>query len=536
MQPIKPSLIKNLISKIFHHQFFPNIMEKKVGLIGRIKEEEEGEREGKNNSEGISISTWGHRFKFAFITFLNKKKKETLILPSNFNPEAHIKNFPPYIYGFPEEKKFNIDKMNYILGLLTEIPAKNKDIIDEDGFVPIYTPLIQNHIKEYPLYFKYLLQTDVLRQNSHYAEGKSMSYAWAEEYVDKKFVPIRTIEDPDFSIEEPNENLANFPYLMHWYNTKKLTINKEAATAFAWDVKNDRMPDKSKWQINKDTGRKKNPINQYQAALYNIYSCYSYDYKVHIDDNVHRLHSVLTYMQHEFRNFVTYDNTQLVCIDIKNCNLYLACAILNTEFWNPNSTLPISLQSLPHNIQDRLSIPSLSIMLGKFFSKLQGNEFDEYIHLVSTGSMYESIMKAVKKTTGNEIPRVEAKTAIFSLIFSSNRNHYGNKVIRDYLRESFPTVLEIFQLIKKDYKIEGEEKPHARLACLLQSIESEIILHRCCKRIWEEGGHKVPIFTIHDSIVTTKSNEKYVYSVMMQEFERNVGVAPSLSIEYWGSN
>ena len=67
----------------------------------------------------------------------------------------------------------------------------------------------------------------------------------------------------------------------------------------------------------------------------------------------------------------------------------------------------------------------------------------------------------------------------------------------------------------------------------MQSIESEIILHRCCKRIWDERNHQVPVFTIHDSIATTLENVEYVKSVMEEELRKAIGVTPTLSVERW---
>jgi len=96
----------------------------------------------------------------------------------------------------------------------------------------------------------------------------------------------------------------------------------------------------------------------------------------------------------------------------------------------------------------------------------------------------------------------------------------------------FPAVTKLFSIIKTAFR-GGDKDQHNRLACLLQSIESEIILHRCCKRIWEEGEHKIPVFTIHDSIVTTVDNLEFVKRIMEEELTRNIGLAPSLSIETW---
>ncbi len=52
----------------------------------------------------------------------------------------------------------------------------------------------------------------------------------------------------------------------------------------------------------------------------------------------------------------------------------------------------------------------------------------------------------------------------------------------------------------------------------------------------EEGEQQVPIFTIHDSIVTTKGNEDFVKRIMEEELTRAIGVPPTLQVEEWREN
>ena len=89
--------------------------------------------------------------------------------------------------------------------------------------------------------------------------------------------------------------------------------------------------------------------------------------------------------------------------------------------------------------------------------------------------------------------------------------------------ENFPQIYGLIELIKND--------DYTALACLLQNIESEIILHRCCSAIWNEGRQQVPVFTIHDSICTTKGNEGLVQKIMSNVLEENIGVTPTIKVE-----
>ena len=109
---------------------------------------------------------------------------------------------------------------------------------------------------------------------------------------------------------------------------------------------------------------------------------------------------------------------------------------------------------------------------------------------------------------------------ILTTLFSKNRYM---PTCKRYFRMYFSDIYRLIELVK--------ETDHTALACLLQNIESEIILHRCCKIIWEEGNGKIPVFTIHDSICTTKGNENYVKDIMQSILRKNIGIPPSIKVE-----
>jgi len=506
--------IMNIIKKVYNKLFNNDKLDK---LVIEVK--------------GSSIG------RYLFLVFLSKPR--IISLPVNFKPEEHIVNYPPVNYGFTIGIKFNIKKMNYILGLLSEIPANNKNLILENGYIPIHSSTIRNNIKDYLLYIDYLIATHVIVSDNTYIVGeKSKGFKWTKQYENAEFIPFNqaeTIENTENIINVNVENVENYPYLNYWYKQNKLIINTLNARRYAQNMKAYKMEDRSRWDYNKEKDCLKYPINQYHAILYNLASINKFDYRLKIDDNVHRLHSTLTNMQKDFRNFFTYNSNTLVSIDITNSQPYLSCALFNPEFWKVNSTLSLNIQSLPINIQSRFNEYPIIIMIGKFFNTLTGIEFNEYTRIVSTGRMYEALIDIVKDERGDIITRKAAKTTMFSIFFSKNKGAQNNpnKDLMDIFKLRFPAVAELFKIIKHSF-IDGDDGQHSRLACLLQSIESEIVLHRCCKRIWEEGDQKIPVFTIHDSIVTTVDNLEFVKRIMEEELTQNIGIAPSLSLEYWG--
>jgi len=328
---------------------------------------------------------------------------ESVTLPENFNVDAHIINFPPQTCGFESSlKKFDKDKVCYILGLLSSIPAKNKDIIVEDGYVPILAELVNYYITDYNAYLDYLRATNVIEWDGHgtYSEGHARRYRWKEPYFSARFVRVPTpkfeklVQQRKFETIEQYKRFrdkkitSNYPeYLMKWYQNK-LRIDAVRANNYAWALKNYRIAQgEESWDWNKDKDCYKHPQNQYAAIIENINSISeNWDYKVKIDDHVHRLHSVLTNMQKEFRNFLTYDGQQLVSIDIKNSQPYLSCILFNPEFWTRNSTIDLNINKLPQNIINSIrftppranAIPIITA-LSRFFRDFEGHEFDTYM-------------------------------------------------------------------------------------------------------------------------------------------------------------
>ena len=69
---------------------------------------------------------------------------------------------------------------------------------------------------------------------------------------------------------------------------------------------------------------------------------------------------------------------------------------------------------------------------------------------------------------------------------------------------------------------------------MLQRMESHIFLDIISKKILAERPG-LPIYTIHDSIATTKENEGYISKTMFIVIEKMIGHPPNYKTEYWKS-
>ena len=336
--------------------------------------------------------------------------------------------------------------------------------------------------------------------------------------------PIKYQTKEQIINQRVHEEMAS--YLYHWYKQNGLKIDYKTALKYVYDMKELKMKRLIDWDRNANTGKKKYPVQQYHSAIINIQSIGEHDYNAHKDDNIHRLHSRLTSLQKECRNFVSYSNENLVSIDIKNSQPYLANVLFNPSFWDKNDCNSFCLYDLPKNIQDLIlkqyQSPTLPDKIKGYLKKINIEEVSEYQKLTSQGKMYEEIMKVAEIRTGQKIERKDAKTMMFIVFFSQNK---FQRWLKKFFTKLYPNIYGLFEMIK--------EKNHATLACLLQAIESEIILNRCCQRIWEKGNHQIPIFTIHDSIITTVENQDLVRRIMEETLSKCIGVKPALEIEAW---
>ena len=467
------------------------------------------------------------------------------LLPVNFDLDRHLERFPVTDYFFVKDESGHIKAVNqngtlgyyfdkerlvHIIGLISSIPAGNRDLVTDNGYVPINSSVLRNYFKDYFSYLDYLLRTGVLITDGIAFKGeKSCGYKFSPEYENQPMVKYTYLAarnvHPEPVLEErfnrhtgkfEHNPLLDYPYLSYWYKQMKLGINP-AAEDFAWH----RRTIAYRGSSNKD------PQAQYQSALCNIIALENKEYKAQIDSNVHRLHSAITNMQKDYRNFLKYDGQELTAIDISNSQPFLLCILFNPDFWDKDSDAYINIGHLPENIQ-KLFRPSLVSEIKKHIAATSVTEFQEYIREASAGNLYEFMQSEINNP---EIDRSRVKTMILITFFSDNRyisQKTEDAALKRRFRALFPKIYELIALCKRSRK--------NRFACLLQSVESEIILHRCCKRIWDEGGHNVPVFTIHDSIATTAENVGFVRNIMNEELTKAAGVHPSFKTELWSES
>jgi hypothetical protein len=118
--------------------------------------------------------------------------------------------------------------------------------------------------------------------------------------------------------------------------------------------------------------------------------------------------------------------------------------------------------------------------------------------------------------------RKASKHLILQTLFSSEK---CESEIINVFKKFYPEVYRITQRIKTN-----EEKNY--FPVLLQNIEANCILDFCTK-IFADKYPEMPLFTIHDSIITTSKYQE----ILEEEFKKYIklyfGIAPKLHTEPW---
>lgn len=460
-----------------------------------------------------------------------KSDSYTCFIPENLDVEELIKTFPPSI------PKFHLDKLVYMAGLLIEIPLMNKDT--EMDYIPINSKLVQRRVREYRKYLDYLIGCNVILEDKQYINGaKSRGFKFTEKFqVKVKLVTITkktliknlnefkdinysSCDVGNFVSTSKNSKLINqksdLNYITNWLNSK-LTVDYTEAEAYLLRLKDIESSDPEIKNANRRFIQRHAILLKFHKGIFSPNE----------DMTAGRLHSATTQIMGVLRKFIRYDGKKLIAIDIVNSQPYLSIVLLNPTKLEENNIIKIIL-----SINPKLNTFLYPIMLVKRIKEISTTENTSlFIETVASGNFYEDFglmlkkSKIINQNLDDASTRKKAKQITFSSFFSPN-SLIGFKEEMKVFRNVFPNVYEIFKLIKIG------KGHHNTLAILLQHLEATLVLHRAAKIISEERP-EIPIFTLHDSIITTIGNENYVHDVLKNVLTNAIGIAPKLKVERW---
>ena len=474
-----------------------------------------------------------------------KKHTYTVYIPENIGIDPLLTQHP---LDIPHAK----DYLTYIMHLIHAANVYNKDVDVEDtgGYTILKSTYLQDRIRFYKECMSWLLNMGILECNGHYIPGsKSMGYRFTPSYRErvrkteittytliKSILSTRKRDDPKLMPEDlphfdealTDRNGGSYSklaegmlsYLHRWISDKRLVIDIDRARSFLDDLflKELNIPNI------------KFPVHRLNYRWILADQLHDHIDRFHVDDTSGRLHTLLTCLMSELRAFLTYDGQALVAADIKSSQPYLSLALLDPELLIRNKMLE-RISRYDKRFSEGAASPfSLSTMVLDFVRESsQAEDVIRYREIVLTKDIYVHFGGELKSygLAGNregKALRDFAKTAFLTTIYNDNAaSHKNHKAIKVF-KNTFPNVFRVFEVFKSgNYKA---------LACALQNLEAEVVLHGACKEI-AQLRPEIPMFTVHDSIATTAPYYDFVHSILTKHLEARINAAPKIKGEEW---
>ncbi|HTA83472.1 MAG TPA: hypothetical protein VK783_11075 [Bacteroidia bacterium] len=243
--------------------------------------------------------------------------------------------------------------------------------------------------------------------------------------------------------------------------------------------------------------------------------------KYQIDRYGERLHSGISKLWKPLRNFIYFKDepdAELITLDVANSQPFFSSIAIDS------------------NIIEQLA-PEFTPVIPYLQGCSNTEDFKFFAELCCNGKIYEHFQQLTNST------REEAKGQVFYLMFSPNRRNsiregfYKNA--KRLFKQAFPNVDRCFRNIKslseqellfiKNVYVnyyggfEGRRSYHKNLSCLMQRLESRIVLKHIAPKLIKAGI--TPFTTIHDSFLLKKEHEIQVRVIIEKEFTK-LGVKP----------
>lgn len=247
----------------------------------------------------------------------------------------------------------------------------------------------------------------------------------------------------------------------------------------------------------------------------------------------HRYTSILTMMPKQLRNFLQIEGSPMVEVDLGSSQPFLLAFLLkeldsraNSEILNvgsiTNSGKEFSISNYLINIDNELISKLYPFMLPAFCSLSTRQK--ESIRKFYSVPFQEDFYQWVADQTDNRINRDEVKDSFMYFLFDSNPNHRNYNQVMQAIGEIFPGLNVFVGLIH-------EEFGKSDFARFLQMIESHLLINLILREFNENYPH-IPIFTIHDAILTNEENAPCVQEFLMRRLTEMTAISPRSKITY----
>ena len=474
---------------------------------------------------------------------MNKNLQNTLSVPSKLVREIEAKLLKnprafkdlglhhEYIYFICDSI---IQRMSHSIKDVRDRIEKNKELSD---YYTLHSGILAQVCQSYKAHTEFMEENGIIQCDGYWVVGqKSLGYRFSQDHISG----IEEVEITKFTlkmgllrrtlkwIEERKVENKGYNYLTKWIETDKLSIDWVRAKESIKEKKNQLLAGNEE---NKESKIQFYTHLQYAAAkrFDNEFTAKDYNF----DKKGHRLYSPLTNLPKALRGCLLYDGKPLVGVDIKNSQPYLLSILFKESFWanyfrgdvKTKKTLKFRKLSI-YKILEEVNINNIINSI-KTFETLYGSDLQkvDFFNLVFEGGLYKYIESHFKDYYPEDfIDEKVTKQQVLKILYSNDKIHFLECYEPCKLfNEFFPGIYPVINSIKSNnYK---------NISWILQNIESYLMIDVICKRI-NKLYPFLPIYTVHDSILTISGYEHLVHEIVQEELENYVGVKPKLKYEY----
>ena len=467
------------------------------------------------------------------------------------------------LYPTDNIKGFHKDKVYFVCDSIYRGMAKlNDKMIHPDKKEPYFVPLKTEIFRKvlggncYKGILDWMNTAGIIKSDGKWESKKvALGFKFSEFFIDSectwKTVKCKTILNKNLSDcfkHKYHFQPAIVKRLDRWFKTGKLKIDQERAMesiearrVASVDAANGNFEKLRKAQIAARIDSMK--VEKIASGQFS---------QITQDDFGYRIHTTLTQLPKLLRSYVTYDGKPLVEVDISCSQLFFSIFLLDHRHWQTpkfktykryTKEIWKNISIVSNNNSSSNSQYSNTIMNIIFYETRYGQGFQghQFLKKCCEGVLYESVVDELSRQDffdpawDYQRRRKWVKKLLLDQLFANptDPEHRGlfcveNKPILDAFAALYPEVACVYQRIK-----EGREKDRYKDLCkLFQRVESVAMQGCVCKRL-QEDYPAIPIFTLHDCLITTVGNEDIITKVMQEEITKYMGYTPKMKPTYW---
>lgn len=444
-----------------------------------------------------------------------------LKIPANLDLESLLKTEG----RIPTPKE--VESLAYVcFSVVSAIASRrNEQENEEKPFFPVCASILQQVVEDYLRYLDILKQKGIMQTDGQFIPGeKCRGYRFTEPLgafglrdvqITNKFLKRRIVKSRHKKLKEMSST-SGFRFIAKWWNND-LFFDQNSALRML-KQKQESLSAKLNFLTGTayELAQKELTVLAYhEVAILN----FCYPYRITRDKNSNRIHTNLTNLKKEFRNHLTYKGKSLISIDLKNSQPFLLLNLLKPEFWQKKANKTgVNIFKISKGLKS-LTNTYFTLPDSLLLNDIQTLKKSSFSLDVCSGDLYEKIIEQLLKE-GYALTRNQVKIEIYKVLFGSEKIRHLKAF--KVLTTLYPNVAAFILELKKRY-------PKNTLALILQRLESFMVIDLVCKRISIENP-EVPLFTIHDSIVTTAENQEYVSQRFSEMILQYTGFTPTLAL------